>query len=117
MEFVVSLIVLGAVVCLVLWIVHKQTLQSKDLHAFAMQRQQFNFENQWKLWIQDRESSNKTINNLAGWNAKLCDSHEKMGQHLQNMLKGVERNVSLVLAEKLDRGLAAIVEAVGKKPG
>lgn len=116
MEFVATIVVMAALFCVSLWVIHKQTLHARDMQTMLLQRQQFNFENQWKAWIQDRVATDKTITDLAGWNARLCDSHEKMGQQLQALLPAIETRVSHTISQQLAHGLQAVLTAVGKKP-
>ena len=116
MEFIATIIAMAVLFCVALWVIHKQTLHARDMQSMFLQRQQFNFENQWKAWIQDRTATDRTITNLASWNAKLCDSHEKMGQQLQALLPSIETRISHMLSQQLAHGLQAVLTAVGKKP-
>ncbi len=113
-ELVVTVIALTVAFSVSLWIIHKQALHVRDMQTTFLLRQSFNFEKQWKLWLQDRKATGETIGNLAGWNARLCDSHEKMGQLLQQMVGEVETRLSHLIAQKLEHGLAKLLSAVEK---
>ncbi len=114
MELIVAVFGLVVVFCVSLWIIHKQTIHARDMQTLFLQRNQFNFETQWQLWVKDRATTDQTINNLAAWNTKLCESHAKMGEQLQSLLQGVETRLAFTLSQQLAEGVKTLAETVGK---
>jgi len=110
-----SLIAVVAAMVVALVVIHKQTTHSRDAQNLLLQRQQFNFENQWRLWLSDREKSDQTITSLAQWNAQLCGSHEQMSALLQKIVQALQERVTYTLTQHIDAGMERLAESLEKK--
>jgi hypothetical protein len=111
-----AILALCLTVCFVvsLLIIHKQTLSARSLQAYYTRQARANFENQWRLWNKDRQSSNQAITSLAAWNAKLCESNAKTVEQVQALLKATEARLMGAFLNQLEQGFKQVAESVGK---
>ena len=100
MELIIVAAALVIMFSVSLWLIHRQTIHARDMQAMFLQRQQFNFEHQWKLWLADHKTNAGTIQALASWNTHLCENNDLRHQQLMSLVNAsmTQLNVQLTSA-------------------